>query len=151
MHNQSEGGGPGPRPSAHLPLLLPSYYQGYYLSRSLALPSLSLAVPLVCSVRPSAFFSLSPVTAPVASLALPFAFSSAPSPLSWALLFLPTCSFSLLQTSSRVMLFYPFGETMVAISNAEKSRPKSEVVACLTFIASRYRPLCPFPKKKHRW
>src|SRR5215216_2156930 len=96
MHNQSEGGGPGPRPSAHLPLLLPSYYQGYYLSRSLALPSLSLALPLVCSVRPSAFFSSSPVRAPVASLALPLAFSSAPSPLSWALLFLPTCSFSLL-------------------------------------------------------
>src|SRR5215211_5332277 len=69
----------------------------YYLSRSLALPNLSLAVPLVWSARPSAFFSLSPVTAPAASLALPFALSSAPSPLSWLLLFLPTCSFSFLR------------------------------------------------------
>src|SRR5215208_3672273 len=75
-----------------------SFLEGY-LSRSLALPSLSLAVPFVWSERPSAFFSLSPVTAPVASLALPLALSSAPSPLSWLLLFLPTCSFSLLRLS----------------------------------------------------
>src|SRR5918993_1210265 len=104
-----------------------------YLSRSLALPSLSLAVPFVCSERPSAFFSLSPVTAPVASLALPFAVSTAPSAffslspvtapvaslalrfalsrapssLSWLLLFLPTCSFSLV-CLRRMLLLYPF-------------------------------------------
>src|SRR5215216_5256678 len=122
MHNQSEGGGPGPRPSAHLPLLLPSYYQGYYLSRSLALPSLSLAVPFVCSERPSAFFSLSPVMAPVASLALPFAFSSAPSPLSWALLFLPTCFFSLLSVVTCTTPFYLQGEAREAIECREAQR-----------------------------
>src|SRR5919112_6028508 len=73
------------------------YY--YYLSRSLALPNLSLAVPFVWSERPSDFLASSPVTAPVASLALPFALSRAPSPLSWPLLFpLPTC-FSLLRWS----------------------------------------------------
>ncbi len=44
-----------------------------YLSRSLALPSLSLAVPFVWSERPSDFLASSPVTAPAASLALPFA------------------------------------------------------------------------------
>src|SRR5215213_1884363 len=81
-------------------LLRPSpshtFLEALYLSRSLALPNLSLAVPLVWSERPSAFFSLSPVTAPVASLAFPFALSKAPSPLSWLLLFLPTCTFSLL-------------------------------------------------------
>src|SRR5919112_5739948 len=65
------------------------YY--YYLSRSLALPNLFLAVPFVWSERPSDFLASSPVTAPVASLALPFALSRAPSPLSWPLLFLPTC------------------------------------------------------------
>src|SRR5918994_7431674 len=79
-----------------------------YLSRSLALPSLSLAVPFVCSERPSAFFSSSPVTAPVASLALPFALSRAPSPLSWLLLFPPTC-FSLLRPS-RVIYILPVRE-----------------------------------------
>src|SRR5918993_2280454 len=72
-----------------------------YLSRSLALPSLSLAVPFVCSERPSAFFSLSPVTAPIASLALRFALSDAPSSLPWLLLFLPTC-FSLLRWSRAI-------------------------------------------------
>src|SRR5215208_8441989 len=56
--------------------------------------------------RPSAFFSLSPVRAPVASLALPFAFSKAPSPLSWALLFLSTCSFSLLSLGTCTTPFY---------------------------------------------
>src|SRR5215212_487387 len=70
-----------------------------YLSRSLALPSLSLAVPFVWSERPSDFLASSPVKAPVASLALPFALSKAPSPLSWVLLFLPMCSFSLLRAS----------------------------------------------------
>jgi hypothetical protein len=71
----------------------------YYLSRSLALPNLSLAVPFVWSERPSDFLASSPVTAPVASLALPFALSRAPSPLSWRLLFpLPTW-FSLLRSS----------------------------------------------------
>ena len=44
-----------------------------YLSRSLALPSLSLAVPFVWSERPSDLLASSPVTAPAASLALPFA------------------------------------------------------------------------------
>src|SRR5919206_1564774 len=57
---------------------------------SLTLPFFSLAVPFVWSVLPSAFFSLSPVTAPAASFTRPFALSRAPSPLSW-LLFLPTC------------------------------------------------------------
>src|SRR3954465_7324177 len=56
---------------------------------SLTLPFFSLAVPLVWSERPSDFLALSPVTAPAASLALPLALSSAPSPLSWPLLFLP--------------------------------------------------------------
>src|SRR5919112_4274712 len=74
------------------------YY--YYLSKSLALPNLSLAVPFVCSERPSDFLVSSPVTAPVASLALPLALSNAPSPLSWVLLFLPTC-FSLLSVVTR--------------------------------------------------
>src|SRR3954447_859000 len=56
---------------------------------SLTLPFFSLAVPFVWSERPSDFLALSPVTAPAASLALPLALSSAPSPLSWPLLFLP--------------------------------------------------------------
>src|SRR5918998_1419665 len=63
-----------------------------YLKRSLTLPFLSLRVPLVWSERPSDFLVSSPVTAPAASLALPLALSSAPSPLSWLLLFLPTCA-----------------------------------------------------------
>src|SRR5829696_8308868 len=74
-----------------------------YLSRSLALPNLSLAVPFVWSARPSDFFASSSVTAPVASLALPLALASAPSPLSWLLLFLPT-RFSLLRSSRALFL-----------------------------------------------
>src|SRR5919107_1775399 len=93
-------------------LLCPSpshtFLEALYLSRSLALPNLSLAVPLVWSERPSAFFSLSPVTAPAASLALPFALSRAPSPLSWLLLFLPTCSFSLLRLGHVQCTVYPY-------------------------------------------
>src|SRR5215213_6778674 len=93
-------------------LLRPSpshtFLKALYLSRSLALPNLSLAVPLVWSERPSAFFSLSPVTAPVASLAFPFALSKAPSPLSWLLLFLPTCSFSLLRLGHVQYPVYPY-------------------------------------------
>src|ERR671916_234464 len=92
------------------PQPLVRFTRGYYLSRSLALPILSLAVPFVWSFCPSDFLASSPVTAPVASLALPFALSRVPSPLSWLLLFLPT-RFSLLRSSSRaVLLFLPVGE-----------------------------------------
>src|SRR5215217_8441297 len=89
-------------------LLIHTFLKALYFSRSLALPNLSLAVPLVWSARPSAFFSLSPVTAPVASLAFPFALSKAPSPLSWLLLFLPTCSFSLLRLGHVQYSVYPY-------------------------------------------
>src|SRR5919199_3452091 len=58
---------------------------------SFSLPFFSLAVPFVWSERPSDFLVLSPVTAPAASLARPLTLSIAPSPLSWPLLFLPTC------------------------------------------------------------
>src|SRR3954453_12788176 len=64
---------------------------------SLTLPFFSLTVPLVWSERPSDFLALSPVTAPAASLALPLALSSAPSLLSWPLLFLPMQVFPFLR------------------------------------------------------
>src|SRR5215212_7704318 len=53
-----------------------------YCAKSLAAPFLSLAVPLRWSERPSAFLPLSPVSAPPASFARPFALSTTPSPLS---------------------------------------------------------------------
>src|SRR5215217_3815162 len=56
-----------------------------YLKRSLSLPFFSLKVPLRWSARPSAFRSLLPVKAPVASLMRPFALSIAPSDLSSSL------------------------------------------------------------------
>ena len=87
-----------PQPLIHLA-------QGYYLSRSLALPTLSLAVPFVWSERPSDFLASSPVTAPVASLALPLALSRAPSPLSWLLLFPLPAWFSLLRSPRAIYVY----------------------------------------------
>src|ERR671933_1917346 len=67
-----------------------------YLRVSFILPFAFSAVPFAWSVRPSSFLALSPVTAPVASFARPLALSTIPSPLSWPLLFPPTCFLSFL-------------------------------------------------------
>src|SRR5215210_256685 len=76
--------------SRHRGRRAPHFSRLGYLKRSFSLPFFSLAVPLLWSERPSDFLVSSPVTAPAASFARPFALSIAPSLLSCPLLFLPT-------------------------------------------------------------
>src|SRR5215216_7840588 len=92
--------GVGPGLCERLELLVapaPSHKPFGYESRSLRLPFFSLALPFLCSERPSLFLLLSPVRAPPASFIRPLALSIAASFLSSVLLLLDTLLLLLLQ------------------------------------------------------